>query len=1235
MSQISPLIDNNKQLSLNEGVFQNGSEPYRDSNISQELYDEIKTRFSSANSKGLFSNDLLLGASRDAKELLDPKTFQFLHAFDLSKTNNVLDLSQDTGGVAHFIADHVGPVDSINLDPRLARLSALRCANKPNVTVTTTELKQCHLPDNHYDLILISQLEVLGLNADALPALFSSLKKALSPNGIIVVNAKNSQRLTKILNVGDSEIPFEDAYEVEGSNTSETCLTRSQLRQCLRTPGFESCKIYANYAQAELSEHLFSEDYLTASVHALNHFYDLGCFDNAALNSYLLFQRLKLEKSNLVDSASRYVAIAAANKAAAESFCDVDFFYPPDQQRSVEFQSTLLRRRSAQTVERRFIATSKVVSVPYLKGELLAIGWLNALAAREDSKFLTYITDFTQWLKDAESSKDWDNISSHVSPNRLIVNPRNGDFGTTFNDEGQSAWVSAEFVLIRSLFWFARQNASLVRAYGSRHGVASLREFISHVVADSVNDKAFEEFVEREQSTQSKLHLSWPNNDIANALNDVWGQADSNPSYETKVPQRSSALLRTAERKVSELEIRIQDLLEHRSDLKAAVKRAEKQIKSERNTQGNLYAKIEHLEGRLHAQHVRNDELHHYLLQRPSSRIKRFARRWLDRALNRPAPEAPAVPLPAEVADRVEEVPFHDLPEGELLAMNVENYDLWIQENSLTKDDIERAKTDIEAMPYKPVFSILVPIYNTDPEYLLPMIRSVQNQIYPYWQLCLVDDSSPKTYLKRILEQESIEDDRICIKLNDVNQGISVTTNDALEIATGDYVALLDHDDEITIDALYENAKLINQSPESELIYSDEDKKEMDGSRVDPYFKPDYSPDLLDTNNYICHFTVIKKSLIESIGGFREGMDGSQDHDLILRATNQAKKVSHIPRILYHWRKIPGSTAVEYDSKGYAWEAGRKAIEDLRQRTEQGVTVEFGVLKGSYRVVREINGNPLVSIIIPFKDKPELLDACLNSILTKTTYNNFEVIGVSNNSEQELTHKRMAHFSELDSRVKFIEHNVPFNFSEVCNQGVKSAAGDYVVLLNNDIEIISSDWIERMLEHAQRDNVGAVGCKLLFPDGRIQHAGVVAGMVGAAGHPHKFFPESHVGYNGRLHMVSNVSAVTGAMLMVSKQKYQDVGGLDSDNLAVAYNDIDFCLKLLDKGLLNVFTPHAKAFHHESISRGYEDTEEKMQRLLKEQSHFLSTWKEFLSDGDPFYNPNLSLKNERFSLNFKD
>lgn len=661
----------------------------------------------------------------------------------------------------------------------------------------------------------------------------------------------------------------------------------------------------------------------------------------------------------------------------------------------------------------------------------------------------------------------------------------------------------------------------------------------------------------------------------------------------------------------------------------------------------NTHTRMTLLMDQLRDQLRHNHAVDMYLLERPSTRLARLISRIWSTVTGKthtedttvgdePKPIEPEVLVtktedkatPKSEVDRIDK-------EEELIGQNLEDYQLWIQQNSLNEQDIADAKKNIDNFKIKPVFSILVPIYNTDPEYLLPMVRSVCDQIYPRWQLILVDDCSPKKWLRTILEQELPKDPRIQIQLNDKNQGIALTSNDALALASGDYIALLDHDDEIPIEALYENAKVINQQPDVGLIYSDEDKMDTQGNRLEPFFKPDYSPDLLDTNNYICHFTVIKKSIADQIGGFRKGFDGSQDHDIILRAIAASPSVVHIPKILYHWRKIPGSTAVEYNAKSYAWEAGRKAVEDARARVDDNTSVELGVMNGTYRVYRKIRGNPLVSIVIPFKDKPELLDACLNSILNATDYQNYEVIGVSNDSVENATFKTMDDFCQRDDRIRFIEKNTEFNFSAICNYGVKHANGEYILLLNNDVTVEDGQWLERLLEHAQRPEVGAVGGKLVFPNGQIQHAGIVAGMVGAAGHPHKFFPDGHIGYHGRLYMVSNVSAVTGAMMMLSKANFLEVGGLDEDHLAVAYNDVDLCLKLLDAGYLNIFTPHCRAIHHESLSRGYEDTEEKLARLKSEQAHFLEKWQDFLAKGDPYYNPNLSLLNERFSLKFAD
>ena len=566
------------------------------------------------------------------------------------------------------------------------------------------------------------------------------------------------------------------------------------------------------------------------------------------------------------------------------------------------------------------------------------------------------------------------------------------------------------------------------------------------------------------------------------------------------------------------------------------------------------------------------------------------------------------------------------------LGQNNEDYALWIKKHTLNEVEIARIKTEIDAMAIKPTFSIVVPVYDIDEEYLMLAVESVRNQLYPHWELCLVDDASPNYHVRPMLKRLTAMDERIVVKLNKDNQGIAGASNDAVSLTSSDYVGLLDHDDELSIDALYENAKVINQQPDVGFIYSDEDKVTMEGVRVDPFFKPDYSPDLLDSQNYICHFSVISQKVLDKIGGFRLGYDGSQDHDIIIRSIENSEHVVHIPKVLYHWRKVPGSTADVYDAKNYAWEAGRKAVESkLLQSGDEGEVV-LGPLQGTYQVKRTIVGDPKVSIVIPFKDRPDLLKTCLDSIIKNNVYANFEVIGVSNNSELPETHELMKSYQAQHANIQFVEKNVPFNFSLLCNYGVKESNGEYVLLLNNDIEVRSEDWLECLLEHAQRDEIGAVGGKLFFPDGRIQHAGVVAGMFGAAGHSHLYFAADNIGYYGSLMVTRNVSAVTGAMLMVSRQKYDEVAGLDEENLAVAYNDVDLCLKLLDKGYRNIITPFCHAVHYESASRGYEDNPEKLARLEKEKAFFVNKWQTFLENGDPYFNPNFDL--DEFDLSIQ-
>jgi GT2 family glycosyltransferase len=427
-----------------------------------------------------------------------------------------------------------------------------------------------------------------------------------------------------------------------------------------------------------------------------------------------------------------------------------------------------------------------------------------------------------------------------------------------------------------------------------------------------------------------------------------------------------------------------------------------------------------------------------------------------------------------------------------------------------------------------------------------------------------------------------------------------------------------------------EVAKAIHEH-DADIYYSDENIVDADGHVTSTHCKPDFSPDLLLSHNYLTHLFVVRRQIFDRVGGLQTSYDGAQDYDLVLRLTEQTDRIVHIAKVLYHWRSIETSTAADPDAKGYADDAGKHALEQaLMRRNIQGEVLPTN-RKFYYRVRRAIMGNPLVSIIIPFRDQHEYLRRCVNSILNGTGYQNFEIIGVDNNSEDEQTHVLMEELVRTDSRIRFVRYEKPFNYSAINNFAVQEAAGEHIILMNNDIEVLNIDWLEALLEHSQRSEVGAVGAKLYYKNNTIQHAGVIIGIAGFAGHSHRHFPRRSPGYFNRLNCIQNLSAVTAALLMVKKEYYHAVGGLDEENLGTALNDVDFCLKLREKGYLNIFTPYCEAYHYESVSRGYEDTPEKQARFAREVAYFKKRWAVILAKGDPYYNPQLTLEREDFSL----
>lgn len=527
-----------------------------------------------------------------------------------------------------------------------------------------------------------------------------------------------------------------------------------------------------------------------------------------------------------------------------------------------------------------------------------------------------------------------------------------------------------------------------------------------------------------------------------------------------------------------------------------------------------------------------------------------------------------------------------------------------------------------------PTISVIIPVFDTPLLFLSGMLDSLLNQTYSHWEACIVD-CSPTDRQWNLLTEYNKKDQRLKIKRLSNNMGISGNCNEAFEMATGQYVTFLDHDDLLTPDAFFEVVKKINNDSEVDFIYSDEDKTDEKGTNFfAPFFKPDYSPDMMLSINYICHLTAISDGLLQKAGRyFEKKYDGSQDHDLFLRCLEGARKVAHIPKVLYHWRMHQKSTASNAESKPYAYWAGKKAIEAHLQRIGMKGRVVAREKYGFYKVEYELEGEPLISIIILNSDHIDDLKICLDSIFEKTSYANYEIIIVENNS---VTNEIFAYYEKIkaEKNIHILYWQGQFNYAMLNNWAAKQTHGEYLVFLNNDIQIISPDWLEQLLMFAQRADVGAVGAKLYYPDNTIQHGGVILGIGGVAGHSHKYSSRYDCGYFNRLVMVQNLSAVTAAMMMVKHSVFDKVGGFD-EQFAVAFNDVDFCLKIRERGYLIVFNPDVEAYHYESKSRGAEDTPEKKKRFHNEVVRFWKKWGHPLID--PYYNENLTIEREDFSL----
>ncbi|CAA6825367.1 MAG: Glycosyl transferase, group 2 family protein [uncultured Sulfurovum sp.] len=558
-------------------------------------------------------------------------------------------------------------------------------------------------------------------------------------------------------------------------------------------------------------------------------------------------------------------------------------------------------------------------------------------------------------------------------------------------------------------------------------------------------------------------------------------------------------------------------------------------------------------------------------------------------------------------------------------------YEVWM--NTVEKRDKEKRDKEKKHMDYNPLISILMPTYNTHVKWLEQAIDSVLAQDYTHWELCIADDASTLKSTLTLLKKYDKKYPNIKIIYRSENGHISKASNDALGLATGEYVTFLDHDDTLAPFALREVVKIINKNRAIELIYSDEDKIDEENRRFEPHFKSDWNPDMFFSQNYLSHLSVIKTDIIFKTEHFRVGYEGSQDYDLILQCLKfiESKNIYHIPKILYHWRAIEGSTAKESTAKSYTTEAGIKALEACF-KNDKGVTICQGLLPNTFKVDYPIIDEPLVSIIIPTKDNYQLLFQCISSILEKTLYRHYEIIIVDNQTSQKEALDYLEALSSINN-ITILKYEYVFNYAKINNYAVRQAKGDYVAFLNNDIEIINTLWLNEMLQHAQRKEIGIVGAKLYYEDMSIQHAGVILGIGGIAGHAHKYFDEEAHGYFSRLKIIQNYSALTAACIVIKKSIFKEVGGFE-ETLEVAFNDIDLSLKVLEKGYRNLWTPYAQLIHHESKSRGLENTPEKKARFDREILFMKEKWGVKLLE-DKCYNPNLTLEHEDFSLKIEE
>jgi len=1172
-----------------------------------------------------------------------PSRANILRPFQLSDDQDILEIGAGCGAISRYLGECGANVLAMEGSPRRARIARSRTRDQSNVTVVSETLSSFTTTWQFDVVTLIGVLEYAAMGSsadDPAKAMLAHVASLVKPDGVLILAIENQLGLKYFAGAPEDHIQM-PMYGLEGRYREKQPRTygRETLSNMLSLSGFSSVKFFSPFPDYKLPSSILTEtgmehdsfdasDLISQSVK-----HDPQSPQTVAFSPELVWPQIYRNKLGF-ELANSFLVVASPS---ARHMVDPSILaYHYSTNRVPQYvKETVFVAKSNKTISvncrklhpgggiddpNDVVKHSVAEKSPYIQGHLLASefteivsrdGWavdevgafyhryldfLEEVLRKDDpTKRIWWVKNRSRRLDDKLPGKFFD-----ISPQNIIID-RDGS-GVVIDQEWELPnEVELGFCLFRSVLLMMGS----VSRFGTSHNNIkySRREFVqdTFMAANFILDDAhIDNYLEQEALIQTRI---------------------TGKSAEHSLDWSADHLLQT-----KNLTSAIEDRDATIKQLDMLLKERDKEIEEVyHSTSWNVTAPMRQVVGKVRG-----------LQEVLSTTHRRFV------ALGG---YIPAIKLVIKVAVG-EGVPGLRNRWIDMFGRDAgKDYAKWNQLYSNINDNTRSiVRTRISAFKDYPLISVVMPVYNPEPAWLIDAINSVTRQLYEHWELCIADDCSTDSRIRPILEEFAQADSRIKVTFRSLNEHISAASNTAIKSAQGSWIALLDHDDQLSEDALFWVVDAINQNPTTQLIYSDEDKLDKNGVRYNPYFKPAWNLDLFRSQNMFCHLGVYRTDLLTSLGGFRVGLEGAQDYDLALRCVEKvdSEQILHIPRVLYHWRAHDASTALSVDNKPYARQASQRALLEHLQRLN--IDAEVTSVQHGFRLRYPLpNDLPRVTLIIPVRNKLQLTRQCIESIQEKTSYKNYEILIVDNGSDESDLVDYLKQLSS-QSTITVMHDDRPFNFSALNNMAVEAANGEIVGLINNDTEVITPEWLTEMVSHAIRPGVGAVGAKLRYGDDSLQHGGVILGLGGVAGHSHKHLPEriphgkrsignnmsnSSPGYFGRAALVSNYSAVTAACLVIRKSIYQKVGGLDERHLGIAFNDVDFCCRILEAGHINVWTPYAELYHHESKTRGYEDTKTKRRRFLKESEYVKSKWKEKLAV-DPAYSPNLTLNHEDFS-----